>query len=101
MRFEVRYLPLAVQDLERMTEYLLRFYPDTAGRTLQEMEQKLDLLAEMPEMCEVYAPNPFYRRMIAGKYLVFYHVNERQRTIDVYRVLRGAWDIEKQFRGHD
>lgn len=101
MRFEVRYLPLAVQDLEQMTEYLLHFYPDTASRTLQEMEKKLALLAEMPEMCEVYTPNPFYRRMVAGKHLVFYHVNERQRTIDVYRVLRGTWDIEKQFRGND
>lgn len=101
MRFEVRYLPLAVQDLERMTEYLLHFYPDTAGRTLREMEEKLAKLAEMPGMYETYAPNPFYRRMVAGKYLVFYHVNERQQTVDVYRVLRGAWDIEKQIREND
>lgn len=94
MRFEIRYLPLAVQDLDQMTEYLLRFYPDTAGKALHEMEQKLAMLSEMPEMCEVYAPRSFYRRMVAGKYLVFYHVNERQHTIDVYRVLRGSWNIE-------
>lgn len=94
MRFEIRYLPLAVQDLEQMTDYLLRFYPDTAGRTLREIEQKLAMLAEMPEMYEVYALRPFYRRMIAGNYVVFYHVNEWQHTIDIYRVLRGSWDVE-------
>lgn len=100
MSFEIRYLPLAVQDLDQMTEYLLQFYPDTASRTLREIEQKLAMLAEMSEMCEVYEPNPFYRKMIAGKYLVFYHVNEQGRTIDVYRISRGSWDIEKQFYKH-
>lgn len=100
MSFEIRYLPLAVQDLDQMTEYLLQFYPDTASRTLREIEQKLAMLSQMPEMYEIYAPNPFYRKMIAGKYLVFYHVNEQRRTIDVYRILRGSWDIEKQFHKH-
>lgn len=96
MSFEIRYLPLAVQDLDQMTEYLLQFYPDTASRTLREIEKKLAMLSKMPEMCEVYEPNPFYRKMIAGKYLVFYHVNEQQHTIDVYRVLRGAWDVKSR-----
>lgn len=98
MRFEIRYLPLAMQNLDQMTEYLLRFWinSNTMGRTLQKIEQKLPMLAEMSEMYEVYAPKPFYRRMVVGSYLAFYHMNGRQHTIEIYRDLRRSWDAKRQ-----
>lgn len=96
MRYEIRYLPVACLDLDGIAEYLQRFYPDTAARVLHSIEEKLKALEQMPEMYEEYPKNPFYRRMVVEKYLVFYHVNRENGTVDVYRVLRAAWDIEKQ-----
>ena len=96
MSYEIRYLPLAAEDLDKMAEYLGRFYPKTAGHMLREIEKKLEGLARMPEMYEEYSANPFYRRMVVEKYLVFYHVDQEKSRVDIYRVIRGAWDIEKQ-----
>ena len=75
MRYEIRYLPLACLDLDGIAEYLRCFYPDTASRVLHSIEEKLKALEQMPEMYEEYPKNPFYRRMVVEKYLVFYHVN--------------------------
>lgn len=96
MRYKIRYLPLACSDLDGIAEYLQRFYPDTAAHVLHNIEKKLKMLAGMPEMYEKYPRNPFYRRMVVEKYLVFYHVNQGNGTVDVYRVLRASWNIEKQ-----
>lgn len=96
MRYEIRYLPLACLDLDGIAEYLRCFYPDTASRVLHSIEEKLKALEQMPEMYEEYPKNPFYRRMVVEKYLVFYHVNRENSTVDVYRVLRATWNIEKQ-----
>lgn len=100
MRYEIRYLPIAAEDLDRMAEYLGRFYPKTAGNMLREIEEKLKGLARMPEMYEEYPANPFYRRMVVGKYLVFYHVEREKNRVDIYRVIRGTWDVEKEISEH-
>lgn len=100
MSYKIRYLPLAAEDLDRMAEYLGRFYPQTAGNMLWDIEKKLEGLAQMPEMYEEYPENPFYRRMVIGKYLVFYHVDQENSRVNIYRVIRGTWDIEKEISEH-
>ncbi len=95
MRYEIRYLPLAQKDIDQIIGYLSQFYPQTAGRMFRSLETKIDRLSWMPKMYEVYSPNPFYRKMVVGKYLVFYHVDEQRGCVEIYRVLRGAWDITK------
>ena len=95
MNYEIRYLPLAEGDLDALTSYLSRFYPGTADRVLGEMERRIAQLREHPFMCEEYANNPFYHRLVVLDYLVFYHVNEQDETVDIHRVLRGAMDIGK------
>lgn len=102
MSFKIRYLPLADEDIEALAAYLSRFYPSTAGQVLDEMEKQLASLQEHPRMCEEYVDDPFYRRMVVSEYLVFYHVNEQNKTVDIHRVMRGSWDIEKYLpRGED
>ena len=95
MSYEIRYLPLAEDDLDTLTSYLSRFYPGTSVRVLSEMESRIAHLREHPLMCEEYANDPFYRRLVVLDYLVFYHVNEHDETVDIHRVLRGAMDIGK------
>ena len=33
-------------------------------------------------MCEVYALDPTYRKLVADQYLVFYHVNENVKVVE-------------------
>lgn len=35
--YKIKYLPLAVQDLKEIAQYLSGFYPNTASRVLHEL----------------------------------------------------------------
>ena len=93
MTYRIKYLPLAVQDLNDIARYLSGFYPKTASRVLKELREKITKLGDTPKMCEVYHPDPAYCRMVVDQYLVFYRVNEEIKTVEVHRVLRGTWNL--------
>ena len=94
MSFDIRYLPLAEDDIDRLAGYLTWFYPHTAQRVLGEMEERLAQLRDFPEMCEEYQPDSFFRKLVVDDYVLFYHVNDVLHTVDVYRVLRGSWNLK-------
>lgn len=50
-------------------------------------------MGDTPKMCEIYRLDPAYRRMVVDQYLVFYRVNDEIKTVEVHRVLRGAWNL--------
>lgn len=64
MTYKIKYLPLAVQDLNDIARYLSGFYPKTASRVLKELREKITKLGDTPKMCEVYHLDPAYRRMV-------------------------------------
>jgi len=35
------------------------------------------------------------RKIVISKYLVFYKVNDKKKTIEIYRILPGSWDIAR------
>lgn len=76
MTYKIKYLPLAVQDLNDIARYLSGFYPQTARRVLKEMREKITKLGDTPRMCEVYALDPTYRKLV-----------------EIHRVLRGSWNL--------
>ena len=41
MTYKIKYLPLAVQDLNEISRYLSGFYPKTARRVLKELREKI------------------------------------------------------------
>ena len=41
MTYKIKYLPLAVQDLNEIARYLSGFYPKTARRVLKELREKI------------------------------------------------------------
>ena len=85
MTYKIKYLPLAVQDLNDIARYLSGFYPQTARRVLKEMREKITKLGDTPD--------PTYRKLVADQYLVFYHVNENVKVVEIHRVLRGSWNL--------
>ena len=93
MTYKIKYLPLAVQDLNDIARYLSGFYPKTASRVLKELREKITKLGDTPKMCEVYRLDPAYRRMVVDQYLVFYRVNDENKIVEIHRVLRGAWNL--------
>ena len=82
-----------MQDLNDIARYLSGFYPKTASRVLKELREKITKLGDTPKMCGIYRLDPAYRRMVVDQYLVFYRVNDEIKTVEVHRVLRGAWNL--------
>lgn len=93
MAYKIKYLPLAVQDLTEIAQYLSGFYPKTAPRVLREIRDKIEKLSATPNMCEVYSQDASYRKLVADQYLVFYRVNTEESTVEIHRVLRGSWNL--------
>jgi plasmid stabilization system protein ParE len=65
--YTVRFSPFAKEDKKEIKTYLSKFYPE----------------------------NTNYRRMFVGNYIVFYKINDTEKQIDIYRVLRASWDLPK------
>lgn len=49
MTYKIKYLPLAVQDLNDIARYLSGFYPKTASRVLKELREKITKLGDTPK----------------------------------------------------
>ena len=75
MAYKINYLPLAVQDLTDIAQYLSGFYPKTAPRVLREIRERIERLSTTPNMCEEYEQTPAIENWLADKYLVFYRVS--------------------------
>ena len=93
MTYKIKYLPLAVQDLNDIARYLSGFYPKIASRVLKEMRDKIAKPGDNPKMCEIYPLDPVYRQMVVEQYLVFYQVNDYARAVEIHRILRGSWNL--------
>ena len=90
MTYKIKYLPLAVQDLNDIARYLSEFYPKTASRILKEMQEKITKLGDTPKMCEIYRLDPTYRRMVVDQY--------ETRVVEIHRVLRGSWNLPQYLK---
>ena len=98
MTYKIKYLPLAVQDLNDIARYLSGFYPKTASRVLKELREKITKSGDTPKMCEVYRLDPAYRRLVVDQYLVFYRVTMETRLwrftvcCEVLGICRSIWN---------
>jgi len=80
-------------DIERALAYLSQFYPGTPIRFRSLLREILSNLKHNPYMYPVYEPNTKYRRAVVGSYILFYKINEERKYVNIFRVLRGSWDI--------
>ena len=58
MTYKIKYLPLAVQDLNDIARYLSGFYPKTASRVLKELREKITKIGRYPENVRDLPPRP-------------------------------------------
>ncbi len=98
MAYKIKYLPLAVQDLRDIAEYLSQFYPGTAPRVLRTIRDKIANLKDMPEVYERYEQEPDYRKLLVEQYLVFYQVQDEKQIVEIHRVLRASWNLPQYMK---
>ena len=95
MKYRIRYLPETVTDRAEIRVYLFQFYEDTAKKFFALLKEKIERLKEFPYSCPTYEDDPDYRKLVVGDYLVFYMVNEGDKTVEIHRIFHGAQDIRQ------
>ena len=99
MKFKIRFSPFAKEDKNEIKTYLSKFYPGTPRRFTSLLKKQINNLKENPFMYSEYLENTNYRRMPVGNYLVFYKVDDIEKQISIYRILRASWDLPKYIQG--
>jgi len=95
--YKLRYLPLAQQDLEAITDYIADTLkaPKAALDFIDAVEDGINRLREHPYSCRVYHPikpvEPEYRVLVVKNYLVFYVVLDD--TVEIHRVVYGRRNL--------
>lgn len=99
--YKVEYLPAAVQDMTQIVRYVAADLcnPTAAKSLAEEFVCAADRLASFPYSCSVYVPlralEKEYRRCIVRHYLLFYTVDESEKTVTICRVVYAKRNVEK------
>lgn len=98
--YKVRFLPIAQNDLLGITQYISSELGNTeaAIRLAEKIIKKTDTLGELPYSCPVYIPirqtKNEYRKLRVDNYLVFYTVNEKEKSVTIMRIIYARRDFE-------
>ena len=101
MPYKLEYLPAARQDILDMVRYVSTQLqnPSAAARLAERLVAAAENARRMPYAHPAYLPlRPLrhaYRRILVGKYLLFYWVTEETQTITVARVLYAKRDLPR------
>ena len=95
MKYTIRFSPFAKEDKKHINTYLSKFYPKTPQRFNALLKEHIANLKDNPYIYPEYPENTDYRRMLVSNYIVFYKVNDAEKQINIYRILRASWDLSK------
>jgi len=95
MRYRVKYFPETATDREEIRAYLSQYYESTLRSFFALLKEKIARLKDLPYSCPTYEDDPDYRRLVVGDYLVFYMVNEENKTVEIHRIFHGSKDIKQ------
>ncbi|MDY4078929.1 MAG: type II toxin-antitoxin system RelE/ParE family toxin [Clostridium sp.] len=90
---KVRMTPIALKDLKEIKSYISEelLSEEAALRTVKQIIESYEKLAEFPlmgkKLSSVIDVDKDYRFIVAGKYIIFYKVEEE--FISIYRILYG------------
>ena len=102
--YDLEYLPSARGDLVKIIRYIAHNLDneDAARRLAEKFDEAVKILTEFPYSCPVYYPirslRYEYRKLVVGKYLMFYWVTEETKTVTVACVVYSGSDYEKRLR---
>jgi addiction module RelE/StbE family toxin len=95
MKYRIKYLKISKDDLKEIRDYLNQFYKNTTRNFLTDLRKQVNLLEDIPFIYEKYPDDPYFRKMVVGDYLVFYHVDEEKQIIEIHRILHGSKNIRQ------
>ncbi|MCQ2406684.1 MAG: type II toxin-antitoxin system RelE/ParE family toxin [Oscillospiraceae bacterium] len=99
--YKLKYLPIARNDLVEIIRYVAGELGNkkAAENLAEEFAGAGERIAEYPYAAPAYIPvrslEHEYRKMSVQNYLIFYWVNEENKTITVARVIYAKRDYEK------
>jgi len=95
MNYSVIPSRFAKEDRKNITNHLGQYSKTAPSRFNSELRKYLGILGDTPEIFSEYNSNPSYRHVVVyGSYVVLYTVDESLKTVNIYRILHGAQDIE-------
>jgi plasmid stabilization system protein ParE len=75
--------------------YLNQYSMTAANRLFEKIKSNMEYVKENPYLYEIYERRPQFRRMVVGDYLVFYKINEEEKTVEIHHIFHGRMDIEQ------
>lgn len=99
--YKLEFLPIALRDMIEITDYISDELknPIAADNLSEELVKAAEGLTEFPYSNPVYVPmKPLkyeYRKIAVKNYLMFYRVDEKNKTVAVTRVIYGKRDYGK------
>ena len=89
--YDIRYLPIAEDDLNEIVDYLLEYSIDAANEFIDKLEGVEQQLSTFPESAPLMRDRKLkskgYRMMVVGDYLLFYVL--RNECVFVMRIVHG------------
>lgn len=98
--YKLVYLPIAKEDITKVVLYITEHLKATKAAIdlLNSIETSILKLAEFPYSYKVYkTANEYeneYRILPVKNYLIFYTVNEEEKTVTIYRVIYSKRNLD-------
>jgi len=95
-KYILRYLPVAVDDLISIFDWIAHDSPSHAAAFVDMLDQRIGSLRSQPFLGRIprdeKLKNTGYRVLVVESYLVFYVV--RGKTVEIHRILHGSRNLE-------
>jgi len=92
----IRYLPVAVDDLVSIFDWIANGSPANAVAFVEKLDQRIGNLKAHPFIGRMprddKLKNSGYRILVIESYLVFYMI--RGKTVEIHRVLHGSRNLD-------
>ena len=100
IQYKILYSEPALKDIVNITEYLVKYLNTTAEKFIDHFDEKVNLLKSFPKIGPLSQIPKLHEKgyrilILKYKYLLFYTINEKGRTIMIGRILYGTRDLRK------
>ena len=95
-KYTLRYLPVAVDDLISIFDWIAADSPANAAAFVEKLDQRIGNLKTHPSLGHVprdeKLKNSGYRIFVIDSYLVFYVI--RAKVVEIHRVVHGSRNLD-------
>jgi len=95
-RYNLRYLPVAVDDLISIFDWIANDSPVNSASFIEKLDQRIGNLQTHPFLGRIprdeELKNSGYRVLVIESYLAFYVI--RGKTVEIHRVLHGSRSLD-------